>query len=327
MNPQFWKAKRVLITGGTGFIGSHLTRLLSGSGAVLSVTTRSGRSKLHGTLVGGAGIEYLKGDLRDQEFADRSTSGKDIVFHLASNIAGLAYNARHPAEMMASNTMLDVQVLHASARNKVKLFFYPSGALVYDSDAPVPVREDASTVGPPVEACRGAAWAKRFCEKAIPLFRDEYGMKSILARFSNIYGPGDTLDPARAHLIGNVIRAVSAGESPEIWGDGSKLRSFLYVTTAVETAVSLVEAEATDGPINVGGQSEHTVREIVEEVIEISGKPLKPTYRPGRPRGLDRKLLSVDRLRKLIGFEECLSLREGLRATYEWYRSFEGRAD
>ncbi|NIP99316.1 MAG: NAD-dependent epimerase/dehydratase family protein, partial [Nitrospinaceae bacterium] len=179
-----------------------------------------GQSKL-GHALPGDRLDILRGDLREAEFADRCTRGQDIVFHFASKIAGLGYNAQHPAEMMAYNTLLDLQVINAAARNRVPLFFYPSGALVYDRDAPNPITESTASLGPPIEACKGATWAKRTCEIALDYFREEFGMQPIVARLSNLYGPGDDFDPETAHLIGNTIRLVAQGEAPEIWGDGS----------------------------------------------------------------------------------------------------------
>jgi len=319
MDARFWRYRRVLITGGTGFIGSHLTQRLVESGATLTVASRSGRWKLVPQAVGARRVRQLQGDLRVADFADLCTSHQDIVFHFASKIAGLAYNSEHPAEMMAYNTVLDLQVLDAAARNGVKHFVYPSGALVYDKDAPVPAPETSSVTGEPVEACKGAAWAKRVAERALSFFQAEFGMHTVIARFSNIYGPGDDFQPETAHLIGNTIRLVAHDTAPEIWGDGSQLRSYLYVTSAIDAILRLVETGWSRGPINIGGQVEYTVRDIVNMIIAISGKPLKPIFRPERPTGLDRKLLDITRFRELTELNDSVPLREGLERTYDWY--------
>jgi nucleoside-diphosphate-sugar epimerase len=321
MDLPFWRDKKVLVTGGTGLLGAHTTKRLLDAGARLTVATRTGRSAIWDDLLATAPVDSRRGDLRDTAFASACTAGQDVVFHFASRIAGLHYNDRHPGEMMTYNTMLDLQVLEASARNGVGTFFYPSGALVYEEAAPTPVGEAASTRGAPVHACRGAAWAKRAVETAIELTTEQTGMAAVVVRFSNVYGPGDDFRPERAHLIGNLVRCIAAGEAPEIWGDGTQLRSFLYVDDAVDAAVRLAESAPGRGPINVGGQVEYSIRQIVETLLDVSGKPLSPVYRSDRPLGLRRKLLDNARVRALIGFEESTSLRAGLEHTYAWYRA------
>jgi len=319
MEPGFWRTRRVLVTGATGFIGAHLTSRLVEYGAGLTVASRSGGSRLFQQLVPEGRVRHLQGDLRDAQFADLSSRDQDVIFHCASKIAGLGYNCKHPAEMLAYNTILDLQVLDAAARNGVKQFVYPSGALVYDQDIPIPAAETASVSGAPVEACKGASWAKRVTERALPFFEEEFGMHTVVARLSNIYGPGDDFDPETAHLIGNTIRLVANDRAPEIWGDGSQRRSYLYVTSAIEALLLLAEKGWSQGPLNIGGQVEYTVSDIINMIVEISGKPLRPVFRPERPIGLDRKLLDITRLRKLTDLNDSVPLRDGLQRTYDWY--------
>jgi nucleoside-diphosphate-sugar epimerase len=321
MTTSFWHDKKVLVTGASGMLGSHVSRRLLEAGARLTVTARKGPCELWNDLIGPAQVDWRQGDLRSAEFASACTANQEVVFHFASRIAGLAYNDGAPGEMMTYNTILDLQVLEAAARNEVALFFYPSGALVYDEAAMVPIGETASIAGPPVRACRGAAWAKRAAEIAINFTTEQVGMSAVIARFSNVYGPGDEYGADRAHLIGNLIRCIANGESPEIWGDGTQRRSFLYVDDAVQAALRLAEVASGHGPINVGGQVEYTVRDIATMLLEISGKALAPAFRPDRPLGLRRKLLDNGKLRELTGFEESTSLRTGLERTYAWYVS------
>lgn len=322
MDRTFWRGKRALVTGGAGFIGSHLTLALFDAGATVTVAARTCKSRLWKGCIHKDHIRYVNGDLRDHEFAHECTRHQDVVFHFASLIAGLAYNSRHPADMLAYNTMLDLQVISAAAKNGVPLFFYPSAAMVYDNDALAPIRETASTTGEPVAACKGAAWAKRVAEKALGFFLEEYGMQTVTARFSNVYGPGGDFNTETAHLLGNVIRRVGNNEAPEVWGDGSQRRSYLYIDSAIEAILLLCENSVTDSPVNVGGQQEESVRNIINLVIDISGRPLRPISRDGGPSGLQRKVLDIGRLQKTTGFEERISLGEGLRKTYDWYVAF-----
>ena len=320
-NSKFWSGKKVLITGGLGFIGSHLTERLFHAGARLTVASRTEKSHLWSDRFQENNIRYLCGDLQDQGFAQDCCRDQEVVFHFASKIAGLGYNSKHPAEMMTDNILLDFQVLRAAIQRGVGMFFYPSGALVYDQDAPSPVTEQTSIFGEPVQSCKGASWAKRSVEKAIEYYREEYPMKIVIARFSNLYGPGDDCDPKTAHLVGNTIRKVAQGEAPEIWGDGAQLRAYLYVTEALEGVLRLMEREENLGPINIGGQYEVSVKEVVETIIQISGKAIQVRFHPDGPTGLSRKILDIGQLNHLMEFKESISLKEGLQRTWEWYQS------
>lgn len=313
--PNFWRERRVLVTGGTGFLGSHVTRALAAAGARVTVVSRSGQ----GDLPLPDGVACVRGDLRDPHIAASCTRDQEVVLHFASKIAGLAYNIRHPAEMMTHNTILDLQVMDAAARNGVSLFFYPSGALVYDEAVATPITETASTGGVPLAACQGAAWAKRAAEAAIRCYEAEHDMRFVLARLSNVYGPGDDFHPETAHLIASTIRRVAHGEAPQVVGDGSAQRAYLFADDAVAAILRLLEV-APAGPVNIGGQHEVSVRDVVRLVIEVAGASVVPRSDAGGPSGLSRKFLDVTHLRTLVAFEESTSLREGLRRTYEWYR-------
>lgn len=310
-----WRDRRVLVTGGTGFLGAHVTRALVAAGARVTVVSRSGA----GDLPPPGGVASIRGDLRDPHVAALCTRDQEVVLHFASKIAGLAYNMRHPAEMMTYNTILDLQVMDAAARSGVSLFFYPSGTLVYDEAVATPIAETASTGGAALVACQGATWAKRAAEAAIRCHEAEHDMKFVLARLSNVYGPGDDFDPETAHLIASTIRRVAGGKTPEIVGDGSALRAYLYVDDAVAAILRLLELAPT-GPVNIGGQHEVSVRDVVRLIVDVAGASVVPRLGAGGPSGLSRKLLDVTRLRALVGFQESTPLREGLRRTYEWYR-------
>ncbi len=327
MTAPFFKNKKILVTGGTGFFGSHLTESLYRKEADLTVVSRSGKSKLHKSLPHSDSVEYIQGDLRDADFAQRCMRGREWVFHLASRITGLGYNSRHPAEMATYNTLLDFQVFQAAADNKVDWLVYPSGTLVYDHDAPVPTKETDSTLGEPVGACKGAAWAKRFSETVVPLFQEEHGLKTIWVRFSNLFGPGDDVDPESAHLLGNIIRDIASGTAPEIWGDGSQLRSYLYVEDAVDALLALAEKGVYGTPFNICGQREYSVKDVVEMAVKISQKTLAPVFHQDKPLGLKRKILDVDKFQKLTAFEEKTSFETGLKKTYDWYLAFKAACD
>jgi nucleoside-diphosphate-sugar epimerase len=321
MRAPFWRDKTVLVTGGTGMIGAHVAKRLLEAGARVTVATRTGRSAIWDDLLAHAPIDRRQGDLRDAAFARACTAGQEVVFH--SRLA----DRRTGIQSMPCGRDDDLQChtrpagARCRSQQRVGSFFYPSGALVYDEAAVAPVGERASTSGAPLWACRGAAWAKRAVETAIGFMTEQVGMSAVIARFANIYGPGDDFGTERAHLLGNLIRCIVHDERPEIWGDGTQLRSFLYVDDAVEAALRVVECAPGSHPINIGGQTEYAVRDIVSMLLDISGKPLHPLFHSDRPVGLKRKLLDNTKLRDLTAFEESTSLRTGLETTYHWYVS------
>jgi nucleoside-diphosphate-sugar epimerase len=319
MGLEYWRDRRVLVTGGAGFIGSHVAEALTAAGARVTIAARfRNRSYSYVDHLRGH-VELVSGDLREGSFAGVCTRDKDAILHFASKIGGLRYNAQHAAEMLTYNTLLDLQVLSAAAQNRTPLFLYVSGALVYDATAPVPTKEGDSVSGPPADACKGAAWAKRIGETAVDYVREEYGVPVTVARLSNVYGPRDDFRQETAHLIGNTIRLVVEGRSPEIWGDGAHTRSYLYVTDAVRALLLVAELGPNRGPINICGQHEYTVREIVHCVVETAGAAVDVVLRPG-PCGASRRRLDTSKLRALTGFEEAVELRDGIRRTLEWFR-------
>jgi GDP-L-fucose synthase len=315
----FWSGKSILVSGAAGFIGSHVVEELHARGARV---TAADCNRAHAALrlEPLAGVRTLIGDLTEASFAEEAARDQEIVFHLAARMAGLQYNASHPAEMLVCNTLLDLQVLRACARNGVAQVLFCSGALVYDRDRPVPTPEEGPASGDTNPDCEGSAWAKRIGERAARYFEQETGMKLVVARLANVFGPRDDFDPQTAHLIGKVIRDLAEGKTPELHGDGAQLRAYLYVSDAVEALLRLMEAGVHGETVNVCARSEVTVRTVIDTITSAMASSSSPVSRAG-PTGVSRRLLDTTKLRALTGFEERVSFREGIERTARWFLS------
>src|SRR6266581_7495664 len=225
---SFWEGKRVLVTGGAGFIGSHLVEALSQSNAELSVVDsfeNGSQSYIESAL---GNVELIKGDLRDFDRCLDACKDVEIVLNLAAKVAGVAYNSKHPADMFRTNLKIGMNMLEAARLCEVERFLNVSSACVYRRDSPVPTTEDEAFVGDPEPSNLGYGWAKRVLELQARLYSQEYGMQVVNVRPFNSYGPRDHFDVEAGHVIPSLIKKITDGNNPLIvWGDGSQTRSFI----------------------------------------------------------------------------------------------------
>lgn len=318
---SFWNGKRILVTGGSGFIGSHLVERLLTAGATVRVCGRS-QAKLArflGQLA--TDVEFLEGDLADMTFTERACHGQDAVFHLAANVAGVGYNSTHPGSILFDNATIGLNILEAATRQGVERIGLTSSACIYRRHAGVPTPETEGFIDDPEPSNLGYGWAKRFLEVQARCYVEQYPIKVALPRPYNAYGPRDDFEWETSHVIPALIRKVIEGQNPiPVWGDGSQTRSFLYVSDFVQGLMLTLEHHAECDPINIGSDEEVTIANLIRLIIKLTGSEADIEFDLSKPGGQPRRIGDYAKAQKLLGFKAKVPLAEGLKRTIEWYQ-------
>lgn len=315
----FWKNKLVLVTGGTGFIGSHLVEMLVKDQAQVRVTYSS-KPTNHLDAVRDQ-VELVKADLLNPQDAKNACQDQEIVLNLAARVAGIEFNRLYPATMLRDNVLLQANVLEAARHQNVQRFLVVSSACVYPRDAAVPTPEEQGFAGEPEPTNAGYGWGKRFGELLGLKYQEEFGMKIAIARPFNSYGPRDDFDPKTSHVIPALIRRVFANEDPlTVWGDGSPTRAFCYVTDFCRGLLLCAQNGVGKGAINIGTDEEVTIKQLVQTIVELSGKNPTIVFDTSKPNGQPRRNSDNRKAEREIGFSAQVPLREGLQQTMDWYQ-------
>lgn len=323
---DFWKNKKVLVTGGAGFIGSHLVEKLVEKGSSVTVLDNLQNGNLKNLKNIKNDINFVKGDCRDRETVERACRKKDIVMNLAARVGGIEYNRTHQATMLEDNLLIGAIVLEGAKKAMVERFLVVSSACVYPRNCSIPTPESEGFLDEPEPTNGGYGWAKRMSEKLGIYYQEEFGMSIGIVRPYNCYGPRDHFDPDISHVIPALIKRVIDGENPVIvWGSGKQTRAFLYVEDLAEGMMLVIERYTAADPINLGTNDEISIRELTEKILKISGSKSKIKLDKTKPDGSPRRNSDNSKARKNLGFVPKTKLDEGLRKTIEWYRNEIGR--
>ena len=316
---DFWHNKRVLVTGGTGFIGSYVCELLLEKGARVAATTKD--SNLNNISHIKKAIEIIQTDLAIFENALKATKNRDIVLNLASKVAGIQYNLTHPVEMFDENIEIAKNTISASFRNNVERFLVTSSACVYRHYCNVPTRESEGFLDDPESTNLGYGWAKRVAELLGRFYFQEFGFKVAIARPYNAYGPRDNFDPETSHVVPGIIKRIFDGENPLIvWGSGKQTRSFLYAEDFARGLLEITEKYPIADAVNIGTEEEITITDLAKLIVRLSGKEVRIKFDKSKPDGQPRRVCDVTKAKEKIGFETAITLEEGLKRTIEWYK-------
>lgn len=316
---SFWRNRRVLVTGGAGFIGSFVCELLLKKGARVAITSKSGNLKNIAQIK--KDIKVIRANLTNPQEATRATKHQDIVLNLASRVAGIQYNINHPVEMFNDNVEIEKNTIEGAYRAGVERFLVTSSACVYPRHSTVPTPEEEGFLGDPEPTNLGYGWSKRVAELLGRFYFQEYGFKVAIARPYNAYGPRDELDPKISHVIPGIIKRVFDGENPlVVWGSGKQTRSFVYASDFARGLLAIVEKYPCADPVNIGTSEEVSIGKLAQMIVEISKKKTKIKFDRSKPDGQPRRVCDVTKAKKKIGFSAKTSLEEGLRQTIEWYR-------
>jgi GDP-L-fucose synthase len=306
---SFWDDRRVVVTGGAGFLGRF----------VIDELTRVGVRK-EDILIPRKGSS----DLRIWENCVEVVDGADVVIHLAVTGGGIGFNREHPGETFYDNAVMGVQMMEAARQKGVSKFVTAGTICSYPKFAPIPFREDDLWNGYPEETNAPYGLAKKMLLVQGQAYRAQYGFNAIHLLLVNLFGPGDNFDLERSHVIPALIRkfvdAKDSGEdSVSVWGTGSASREFLYVADAATGIRMATERYDDPAPVNLGAGFEITVKDLVKLVGSVVGYKGEIVWDSSKPDGQPRRMLDVSRAERLFGFKAATPFEDGLRKTVEWY--------
>ena len=320
---SYWKGKRTLVTGGAGFIGSHLVEMLVEEGARVRVVDNLERGRLSNLEAVLDDVEFIQRDLRERETCLQVTHGMECVINMAAKVTGIEYNRNHHGDMFTSNVLINTNVLDAARLNDVSRFCVVSTACIYPHDAAVPTPETDSDHGTPEPTNEGYGWAKRMAEKQGQYYAAEYGMEIAIVRPFNAYGPRDYYDRETSHVIPALIAKVLDGDDPVVvWGSGEQSRAFVHAADFARGIKLVTETYPAADAVNIGHDEETTIKDLLAEILALTGKSPHVVFDTNLPEGYRRRAADTTKLRRVTGgFVPQISLEQGLVEMVEWYRS------
>ncbi|MFB2923191.1 MULTISPECIES: GDP-L-fucose synthase family protein [Aerosakkonema] len=304
------KDKRILVTGGAGFLGRQVVKQLCDAGADRDKITIP-RSR-----------EF---DLRSMDVCQKLSQNQDVIVHLAAHVGGIGLNREKPGELFYDNLMMGVQLIHAAYQAGVEKFVCVGTICAYPKFTPVPFKEDDLWNGYPEETNAPYGVAKKALLVQLQSYRQQYGFNGVYLLPVNLYGPEDNFDPRSSHVIPALIRKVHEAQVRgdkhlPVWGDGSPSREFLYVDDAARgIAMATVSYDEAD-PVNLGTNYEITIKDLVELICDLMEFQGEIVWETDKPNGQPRRCLDTERAKEKFGFVAQVEFKEGLKNTIDWYR-------
>lgn len=307
MQNKFWKNKRVVITGGNGFLGKHLTTLIK-------------KQNPKSVFI----PKFPKYDLRIFEDCLKVAKKGDIVIHLAANVGGIGYNREFPGTLFEDNILMGTLMMKAARESGVKKYLALGTICAYPKFTPVPFKEKDLWNGYPEETNAPYGLAKKMQLVQAQSYRQQFGFNAIFLLPVNLYGPGDNFDPKSSHVIPALIKKFVDAKNDNdkeviVWGTGNASREFLYVEDAAAGILKAVERYDKSDPVNLGAGFEITIKELAELVKSEVNYKGKIIWDKSKPDGQPRRKLDVSKAYKEFGFKAKTDFREGIKKTIDWY--------
>lgn len=320
---SFWRNKKVLVTGGAGFIGSHVTEKLVKRGAKVTILDHMKEEKLENIKLVRNRVKLIDGDIDDIKVAKKACLNQDVVINMAARVGGIEYNYTHQGSILRENLLIACNMIEAARLAKVERFLQVSSACVYPKDAIIPTPEEEGFRGEPEPTNGGYGWGKRMGELLGKYYSEEYGMRIGIVRPYNAYGPRDRFDPKLSHVIPALIKRVFDGEDPlVVWGSGNQTRAFLYVEDLAEGIILAAEKYCIPDPINLGTDQEVTIKDLINMIIQIANVKRTIIFDTTKPDGSPRRNSDNKKAKEKIGFKVKITLFDGLKKTIEWYLKY-----
>lgn len=307
MNTNYWTDKKIVVTGGNGFLGSHLVKKLKSLGPKdIFIPKHS---------------EY---DLRKFEDCQKVVKNGDIIIHLAANVGGIGYNRNFPATLFEDNLLMSTFMMKAAREAGVKKYVTLVTICAYPKLTPIPFKEENLWNGYPEETNAPYGLAKKMQLVQSLAYRQQYGFNSICLFPVNLYGPGDNFDPKSSHVIPALIKKFveakkKGGKEVVVWGTGKASREFLYVEDAAEGIIKATEKYNKSDPVNLGAGFEITIKNLANLIKKLTGYKGKIVWDKTKPDGQPRRMLDVERAKKEFDFSASTSFEDGLQKTISWY--------
>ncbi|MDJ0744012.1 MAG: GDP-L-fucose synthase [Xenococcaceae cyanobacterium MO_167.B27] len=303
--------KRILVTGGSGFLGKQVVEQLCQAGATTDKITIP-RSR--------------DCDLRNLDSCKKAVEQQDIVIHLAAHVGGIGLNQDKPAELFYNNLMMGAQLIDAAYHSGVSKFVCVGTICSYPKFTPVPFKEDDLWNGYPEETNAPYGIAKKALLVQLESYRLQYGFNGIYLLPVNLYGPEDNFDLRSSHVIPALIRKIHEAQQQgekqlPVWGDGSPTREFLYSTDAARGIVMATQKYNESAPVNLGTNDEISIRNLVELICELMEFEGEIVWETDKPNGQPRRCLDTNRAKEKFGFVAKTDFRQGLKNTIDWYRN------
>lgn len=306
-----FRNKRITVTGGSGFLGTHLVEALrKRSYSNVSVAAHSEYD-----LTGGDDVRRMYHEQKP-----------DIVIHLAARVGGIGFNRENPATLFYDNIMMGTQLIHEGRLRGIDKFVALGTICAYPKFTPVPFREENLWDGYPEETNAPYGLAKKMMLVQSQAYRRQYGFNSIFLLPVNLYGPGDNFDPGSSHVIPALIKkCVDARRSRKdevvVWGTGNATREFFYVEDAAEAIILAMESYNESEPLNLGAGFEISIRDLVDLIVELTGFKGRIIWDRSQPDGQPRRMLDTTKAAEKLGFTARTDFRTGLAKTVEWYEN------
>ncbi len=317
---SFFSEKKIVVTGGTGFAGSHLVEKLVKEGAEVTVPYRNKEKAKKNLKTVLNKIILVEGTLENKEFCNTLFQKKDMVFHCAADVGGIQYNVLHSGTIFRNNMISFINILEAARKNKIQRTLVVSSASVYPNYSTIPTPENEGFKDAPEPTTEGYGWVKRMGEFLSQAYVKEFGMNIAIIRPSNMYGPRDNFSEEKAHVIPTLLKKIINNEDPiTVFGTGNPTRAFLYVEDFCQGAMLAIEKGCDGNPINIGSDEEIAIKDIVEMICNCTGKRPHILFDTSKPEGHARRASDITKAKHLLGFAPQILIEEGIRRTVKWY--------
>ncbi len=319
---SFWKGRKVLVTGGCGFLGSYMTEALVEADAHVTVADNLERGILDNIAHLGDSVSFLEEDLVNLDACLRAADGQDTVMNLVGRVHGVGYSSKHHGEMLFFNAVTHLNMLEAARRQGVKRFLVVSSSCVYPDDAQDLTPELHAMTRAPEADNEGYGWAKRIAELQGEYYANEFGMDIAICRPVNTIGgryPWRGFEGS--FVIPSLVKKIMDGDDPvEVWGSGRQRRNFLHARDAAKMMMIVTERYACGRPVNIGHTQDVSIAEIVDLICDLSGKRPRLEFNLSKPEGRLRKHVDISLLKQIApDYTPETTLEEGIKDVLAWY--------